>query len=258
MRLFGGERHGLDDHEPPERVGHGSQGARPAGRQQGRCENAGKRHARNGGHPEAHQRPDRRIGKPEHDYSLLLHSHVLDDEEHQRAHDCGSGGNRAAGVRWIEHKGEIAAGCKRRAERGKQAFEEHGPTHQEAEPFAHGAASIGERTARERHHHRQFRQSQDPGEVEHTDDYRSDQHSDGSSDGQAEVPAEVLAGDHHSHAQRPDMNHAERLLQNVLADVLDFFGEDQGTVDMGFGDNLVDDGIQFPRALRPIVALHHR
>jgi hypothetical protein len=116
--------------------------------------------------------------------------------------------------------------------------------HDEAERRVGGAAAVGQRPAGERHGHRQFGQRQHPRQVEEADDQRGDEHGDRAVVLQAEVPAEVFAGDDDAHAQRPDVQHAQRLLEGVLPQVGALLGPQLVGADLPLDDHLGDDGVE--------------
>ena len=143
----------------------------------------------------------------------------------------------------IQQEGDVATGGERGSDGGKQAFEKHRPAHEEAEAFPQRAPSVGHRSAGEGHGDRQLGETEHPGQVQSANDQRGDEHADRSGDGQAEVPAEVHPRDHHAHAQRPDVDHAQGLLENVLPDVVDLLGQNQRGIDVRFADDLLNDGV---------------
>ena len=113
-----------------------------------------------------------------------------------------------------------------------------------------GPPSVSQRTAGKRHRHGEFRQRQDPGQIEQANDQRGDQHGDRTVVLQRQVPAEVFAGDHHADAERPDIEDAERAFERVLREKDFFLGTQRAKLNRK-GSIMIHDRFRWAKRVAP-------
>ncbi len=149
------------------------------------------------------------------------------------------------GHKYSDHEKNVAAGGDGRADRGEERFEEHRPAHEKSQPRTDGAPPICQRTAGERHRHRQLRQTQNPGHVQSTDEDRGQEHPHRPAFFQSRIPTKVFTGNDDADSQRPDVQDAHRFLKCVFFQVGFFIGTERLDRDMCFPNHLFDDLFDF-------------